>query len=370
MNSIGGLQGWPDVDPRLGIILLAEFWRTDGPSPLAPILVAYAQSRPAEVHTEQRRYAIVPNAVLRKRVDTAALPGFLEQVPIEHRSQIPNTGYLPGLAPIDGPDVPPVFTLYDAVGRSSLKAGKGAPLEVRLWLEAMMFAPPGQREGNGSSFQLSLRELFDALWPNGYRRGSYPYDHLRRALTMVNNARIPTVIRGTDGKDHATLWLPVVIRGMPVRNDRDSLLIVEVTLPPGTGPGAMVDRNALRRYGLEAAPAYRGYLSAALHWNEHGTRNGKPLQPFKRKGKGNQTVENPPAKRYGLNRVFTPDDLVSLAFSPVDLEGKANPRNYRRRAVEVFERMAADGAIILDPAKNDEGAEGYRILRPDGFGQA
>ena len=56
-------------------------------------------------------------------------------------------------------------------------------------------------------------------------------------------------------------------------------MIFEVRIPPGGEQGPLVDRARLRAYGAASAPAWRGYLNAAYHWNQHLSHQGKPLLP-------------------------------------------------------------------------------------------
>ena len=73
-------------------------------------------------------------------------------------------------------------------------------------------------------------------------------------------------------------WRPVTVRADSF-DSLNSAVLLDVRLPPGSGGGSLIDRAKLRAYGLDAATAYRGYLSAAYHWNEHGTRLGRRIQP-------------------------------------------------------------------------------------------
>ena len=76
------------------------------------------------------------------------------------------------------------------------------------------------------------------------------------------------------------------------------------------------------------------------------------------------------ALKYGLMRVFTPDDIAKMWYSPQTLEGLSKPsyREYRRRAVEELQQMADERALLLERGRTPEGADGYIILPPEGFG--
>ena len=128
---------------------------------------------------------------------------------------------------------------------------------------------------------------------------------------------------------------------------------------PEAGRGPMVDRLQLRDYGAHRARAYRLYISLAYHWNEYGTWHGRRL-----------LRTQPAALKYGLMRVFTPDDIAKMCYCPQTLEDMTKPsyREYRRGAVDELQQMADERALLLERGRTPEGADGYIILPPEGFG--
>ena len=73
--------------------------------------------------------------------------------------------------------------------------------------------------------------------------------------------------------------------------------------------------------------------------------------------------ENPAARRFGLLQVFTADDMVAMCF-PGEVMSGAKLRKYRLRAVEHYERMHDDNAVVLEEDRPSDGDRGWRILRP------
>ena len=57
-------------------------------------------------------------------------------------------------------------------------------------------------------------------------------------------------------------------------------------------------------------------------------------------------------------------------YNPQTLEAMTKPsyREYRRRAVEDLQQMAEEGSLLLEQGRTPEGADGYIILPPEGFG--
>ena len=380
---------WQDLDP--------------GTRPAFPLisLVRAWHNRPETVHPDTRRHGIAPNAAFDRRARQPVrgrLPGLATAPLSEFKPK--DSAFLPGFEPVTThrTAAPPALALFDAAGLESLTQGRGAPLALRLWLEAMISAPVAAR--GKARFHLSLAEVVRWLWPNGWRP-RVDRERLAAAFAAIDNARLPWEGEYM-GQWGSGLWRPVSVVSLPTL-DLKSSVVLDVELPPGSGPGPMIDRERLRGYGLDSAPAYRGYLAAAYHWNEHGTtHNGRRIRPTRpavarnadgfivdsesriireRGGKptrnpyhkraiplGGEEV-NPPAATYGLLHVFTPDELTALAYSKIDLANTANPRNYRSRAVDIFEGLAEDGAILLEPGHNYDGAKGWRILPPPGFGK-
>ncbi len=48
--------------------------------------------------------------------------------------------------------------------------GRGVPVELRLFVEALAWAPAAARRGLLAEVDLTVRDLVHAIWPNGWRR--------------------------------------------------------------------------------------------------------------------------------------------------------------------------------------------------------
>ena len=382
-----------------------QLWETAGERaglhPLTPLIKAW-YDRFSPVNPEKKRFGIVPRAAYEGLVPAMSRPATPKKEaslpPLPVGGFTPESmAYLPGLAPPTRPDIAPPLAMFDATGIQSLAQGRGAPLGLRLWLETLMCAPVGYR--TKTRFHLSLREVVEWLWPHDRYPRLKPdrRDALAAAFKLIDQARLPWEGECM-GRWGSGWWRPVSVVGLP-SVDLESSVILDVELPPGSGNGPLVDRAMLRIFGLDSAPAYRAYLNLAYLWDRRGTYHGRRITAtrptVRRNGAGNivdgkgrvianrdgspstnwahrravrtgEDETNPAAERSGLLRVYTPDDLVTLCF-PQGV-GPGNPREYRRRAQKVLERMANAGAVILEPSINRDGAKGLRILPPTGFG--
>ena len=376
----GDIPPWPNDGFRpkhVKIVDVAKMWdqsgKHQGTFPLGPLIRAWQQrGTGAVVEADRRRYGIVPKAALvapsaprKSRRPAKPRQGVLmdvTQVAKKHQ-----TAHLPGLAPAPTPNPPPLHLFDLAGGRTAAQksTSNGVSLELRIWLEAIMSVPVPERGHARVTVQLhDIAGPRGWLWPNGWQLRHGDGEALVEALRWVDQMTIPTTRVGIDGT--ARLWnvRPVVLRathwGESIAN-YEGAVEFDIRLPggPEAGRGPMVDRLQLRDYGAHRARAYRLYISLAYHWNEHGTWQGKRLRP-----------SQPAALKYGLLRVFTPDDIAKMCYSPQTLEAMTKPsyRKYRHRAVEELQQMADEGALVLERGRTPEGADGYIILPPEGFG--
>ena len=358
--------------------------------PLAPLLKAWFE-RPQPVTPDLRPKGTVPVTLL----DRQARQGKLIDIPSSHVEDVPDPVYLPGLEPPAREKAPHILALFDLSGvPATLVANRrGEHPARRLLLEVVVSAPIRSRLW--ATFAVELREIRDWLWPGGWR----PYrdwPRLKQILNVLNNARLPWEGE-LDGRWQRKRWLPVSVIEYPDDPDLDATVIFEVRIPPGGEQGPLIDRARLRAYGAASAPAWRGYLHAAYHWNQHLSHQGKPLLPTRpvvERGDGDAILdkdgrvvsgpgglpvkswadpravrtgeieENPTARRFGGYRVFTAEDLAHWCF-PGELLVGGKLREYRRRAAAVFATMGEDGAVVLDEGSTPEGAPGWRVFRPD-----
>lgn len=245
-----------------------------------------------------------------------------------------DSGYLPGLAPPPEKSIVQSLPLllFDAGGGESLTQGNGAPVPLRLFVDIMLCLPPEIRRivGHHQRMFVTLRQLRDAIWPNGWQRGR-DYPKLVRAMNSLTISGVPW---------EGGYWRPITVRNMPV--ELDDLALFDVELPPGSGRGPLVNRPSAHQLGLIAAPAFRLYLNLTGYWDRFGTFNGRLIGPTIRKVKRNEAGY-----------------LVDARGEIVTENGKPSRRATHPRAVELFD---ADGAPLRE---RNSAVKKYPPITPD-----
>ena len=244
-----------------------------------------------------------------------------------------DSGYLPGLAPaLEKPLVQSLpLLLFDAGGGESLTQGNGAPVPLRLFVDIMLCLPPEIRRRVGHQRMFAtLRQLRDAIWPNGWQRGR-DYPKLVRAMDSLTTSGVPW---------EGGYWRPVTVRNIPV--DLDDVAIFDVELPPGSGRGPLVNRPSAHQLGLISAPAFRLYLNLTGYWDRFGTFNGRLIGPTVRKVKRNEAGY-----------------LIDARDQIVTENGKPSRRATHPSAVELF---AEDGTLLRE---RNPAVSKYPPITPD-----
>ena len=363
--------------------------------PLAPVIDAW-QRRPVTVEADLRPRAILPEP--------------LREARREHGDQLPRgldlAGPLGSLRPTEQTLLPfeelvrpsaivPVLplALYDLAGGAMQSRGRGAPVAQRLFFEVLMSVGRLDRvPGQTARVEVTYRDLVQWLWPNLRGRTWDRCRHLPalyRALLELDGMRIEVARQ---------LWRMVGVLGLPTAATRpDDPVAFRVEHLPGSGHGPMIDRDALRRWGLASAPAWRAFLRLAYVWDKakaanNGTRiyatrpvvargpggvilgdNGAPLRDRRRAvvkdwsdrravilgtngkpaGAGNPPAfeRNPAADRVP---VLGPDDLIRLAF---DDDPDTNRRKRLHLARKVAAMFEAAGSVVVEAA-----GEGLRLI--------
>ena len=372
-----------------------RIWREYGAGmnlghPYLPVVEAWQELAPVPALWDGRDHPVLPGPLATVRYehhsegDLAHLPfdwDALGAVPVGDPD---DQAWLPGLAPEPSGLVPSLpLILWDAAGGMSLARGRGAPLALRLWVEAMLAVPNGKRHWRATRVTCTLRDLVEGLWPNGSYRRSKDLPRLIHALRIVDQARIPW----DDGR---SLWRTVSLTSVP-RDLRalDTPIVFDVSLPPGSGQGPLIHRPTLRRYGVESAPAYRAYLSLCWYWDRYGTVNGSMVsatRPEVRRdtagyvldARGNVVTEHgqPTRRATHLKAVHTgqreanpavmqypvlnTDDLVRMCYPEVAIT-ESGRRSQALRARETLEAMQHDGVVHLIEAVDASGKRGVRV---------
>ena len=401
LQALAGLDPLaPVADPepwKNSLKMLATTPTAGGRSALTVVVEAVGLARPVE--PDRRSDGIFPASLAAVRTvapdpDTSRVPVALD-APALLGCAPGGSSWLPG---VDGtsetgivrPALP--LLLFDGAGLASMTQGRGAPLALRLFVEAVLTVPRNQRSGV-TRIALTLRDWRDWLWANGGVSLAKAWPRFTRALFLVHNARIPWA--DTDG---GGLWSAVrvvnVPRGAVCLDDH---VVFDVELPPGSDRGPWVNRPRLRLWGMHSAPAYRAMLGLATLWNTYGTtRVTTPRAGWRTTSHPGHTAHSPPGRRlvrcstpggkvltgpgadtpYGRTGtaravrtgtrernpsadrypVLSDDDLIRLCYSVV-LPDAHKRGAQRTRSRAVLETLAAEGDVVIE-----RDADGWRVL--------
>ena len=369
-------------------------WCEYGPSAesshlLIPLVAAWQELAPVPTCWDGRDHPVLPAPLATVRHvrpvsgDQAHLPFDWDALGAVAIDDPDDQAWLPGLEPSSSPLVPALpLVLWDGSGGLSMAQGRGAPLALRLWIEALLAVPSGDRHWHATRVTCTLRDLLAGLWPNGsYRRGK-DLPKLMSGLRLVDQARIPW-------ENGRYLWRAVSLTSVPASPALDDRIVFDVSLPPGSGQGPLIHRPTLRRYGVESAPAYRAYLSLCWYWDRYGTVNGSMIgatRPEVRRDRAGYVLDargkvvtehgqptrrathlkavhtgkrepNPAATQYP---VLSPTDLVRMCYP--DVAKSASGRSMQaQRAHETLEAMERDGVVTLVAAEDASGKRGVRV---------
>ena len=371
---------------------LVEIW-TRIPSseqpdyPVKPVVHAWI-NRIREVKPDDRTTGIIPGTTKVtdygqlelefNRNDAEAMLGFIPN-PAEQASS-----RLPGMEPLEETImIPPMLLLYDAAHMPPEKGGHGAPLSMRIWTESTMAVRIGDRHAPGKMI-IKARDMVDWLWPNGNFKPSRHLPAMNKALKDVNHAMTPW--------KHG-YWASVLVRNLP--RTVDDPILLEISLPPGSGQGPLIHREVLRQYGVTQAGLYRAYLSIAYIWDDYGTQQGKVIQATRptvardeegyildkngrrvtgKNGREVKAWNHPEAVHLGerepnpATRVYpliTERELATITHAGTK-DKSTKPTVKARRTLD---RMAEDGVIILQTGlKTSAGEPAVKILPPEGWG--
>ena len=372
-----------------------RIWREYGAGmnmehPYQPMVEAWQALAPVPTLWDGRDHPVLPAPLAAVRYEQHAeggqahLPFDWDALGAVSVGDPDDQAWLPGLAPEPSGLVPSLpLILWDAAGGMSLARGRGAPLALRLWVEAMLAVPNGKRHWRATRVTCTLRDLVEGLWPNGSYRRSKDLQKLIRALRIVDQARIPW-----DGG--RSLWRTVSLTSVP-RDMRalDTPIVFDVSLPPGSGQGPLIHRPTLRRYSVESAPAYRAYLSLCWYWDRYGTVNGSMISATRPEvqrdetgyvldTRGNVVTEHgnptrrathPRAVHTGRREsnptviqypVLSAADLVRMCYPEVAPSASARSMQ-AQRARETLETMQRDGVVTLIKAEDASGKCGVRV---------
>ena len=303
--------------------------------PLAPLVNAW-QQRPRPVEPNRRLTDRVIPARL-AMADTSNNPRLLFS-PAAHAEYGPDGKQLvmPGFANVDTPSPALPLALYDLGAGPTISPGRGAPLALRMFVEAVLSVPMQERErGQPVAMSVSLREFLKWLYPT---RTPSPAEYWPRLMAAVEaldswDARVPLYDPQTKRNE---LRRVVSVGGIPRGPGAlDESVRIIVDLPPGSGNGPQVSDN-LRLWGVKSAPAYRLLINLAYQWHKPGVTK-IPLG----KGKARHWVQVNDPDRYPY---IKDDDLVALAFPSSTVQ---NRRVLLQRTRSVVTQLSESGELRI-----------------------
>ena len=285
----GGLVTWRDgaefVVPAAELLAAAR--AVAKPNPLAALGMAW-KSRPIEATPNLRPDRILAASVAQVDRQHPRADRLLRMFsPAAHqRGQLVLPGFLDPDA--KGPALP--LALYGLGDPNPNRGGgRGAPLALRLFVEAILAVPYELRGlDQAVTMNVTLRDLLARLYPG---RQPSPAEYWPRLILAVEaldlmDARIPWEDPETGRGDlRRVVSIGDIPRGPGALDDNVRFV---VDLPPGSGNGPVVSRN-LGAWGVRSAPAYNALLNLAYRWFDPGV-NRYPV------GRGHYVQSQDPAR--------------------------------------------------------------------------
>ncbi len=163
-----------------------------------------------------------------------------------------------------GPALPiQLYQLGDVNPQRS--GGPGAPLAMRLFIEAVLYAPYVERQaGQPVAFNVTLRQLLDGLYPGARQpRPTEYWPRLLKARATLDALEIPwhDPATGRGGFQRIVLMSGLPPKPIPLHDEADFI----VDLPPGSGDGPFVPQS-LSEWGAKSSVAYTTLLNLSYEW--------------------------------------------------------------------------------------------------------
>lgn len=318
---------------------------SDSPRGRGRVDSASNASGPRRIEAETRSDPILP--VVRsvrehpaREAGRLAFGGIIEKVG-------PLPAQLPLLPAPSGPRVP-LLELVDRYGVPTMLQGRGAPLELAVYIGALLLTPHQERR-NYTEVVTTVREvrdfLFGGTWrpgPTGNRAGDWA--RVREAALNTSGLWLPL--------EDGDLWRGVVVRKIPPADYRPEYLDREIlfdTRFPSAGDGPVIDKLALSRLRRVSGPKFRAYVAAhSVAW-----RPGVTRRPHPRNRRFHMWSVNP--ENYP---VLTREDRRRLAYGVAD-------KKHRTRGEQDAAWEDLPGVEILTrTASTADGRRGWLVV-PD-----
>ena len=340
-----------EIEPQRG----PESARSDAPRGRGRVETAEIGTGPPEVRPVIRPDPILPRIRIEENpAEEAARIAFGG---LTQGGDEPIPGQLPLFREPDGPRVP-ILELADARGGPIMAQGRGAPLDLRIFVAAcVMFPFEATAEGApGRVVRLSptVRMLRDFCFPNGWQRGR-DWPKMRAALRRLYHHAIPGPFHWP-GRGIVRDWIPLVVKGGATEDaELDDVVVLEASLPPGgKGDGPTVEARELFRLGVQSAPRFRAYIAThQLAW-----RPGVSRRPHPRNRSFHVWSSNP-----ANYLVLTREDRRRLAF------GRADRRDRTRANQDAAWETLPGCRILTKEAATPDGRRGWLVV-PEGAAKA
>ena len=315
--------------------------------PLAPIIQAWqTRPKPAEPFRPVRRGRLAHFGQVQPDHKERRLFEIQQPVPVNTCGQML----------LDLPELTPAAAgrswqadLFDRAGGKSMRQGRGAPWEMRLFIGAILHLGISQRDGEFHRLRFDTTEVIKWLHPDSWPNRARDWHLFPAALFRLNKELGFVAI---DGLGYVQVLGASIIPETPA----DPHVEFIVRIPNAAAQGARIDWPTLCKYGQVSAILYRAYLSA-VDFMHHSAHQGQPItqqigEPLlgedgkPQRGKGGkvfrsttEVIDNP-ATRYV--RGLTEEELTEMiGMNPTD-------RDHRRRTRQAFERLDDDGVIDLE----------------------
>jgi hypothetical protein len=179
---------------------------------------------------------------------------------------------LPGFGDRSPGRTPALFLQLWDLGAASVNpgGGQGAPLALRLFVEAILAVPKYMRGGR-SSYVIPLRQLQERLYPNGPPTRRVFWDRLTRAIDFLQSLEARMPYRDPSTGEYRLLQI-VSFPDLPDGpDDLNQEVEIGIRLPPNSHGGPQISDN-LGWWGVSSVPAYRALLNLAYYWHMPGRR--------------------------------------------------------------------------------------------------
>ena len=305
--------------------------------PLGPLVRDWQDAQAVPVQREERK-------------DAGILPVISGGLPTQERQRGqamtgavgPATG---NLALLEGPaDIQvPLLELVDASGIPIRSKGRGAPLPMRILVNAILAVRPGDRERGPVEIAMTVKEFKEAFFPKHYRPERH-WPRIVAALREVHGATIPM----EDGWRWRILSLITEPPDSYKEAHLDRELVFSLLLPRGSKTGPKIPLPLLDEMGRTSGPKYRAYLAAqSLNWIK-----GRRVPQNKRRGvwSWSRNPEHYPVIDRKARR--------RLSFGIDDMRNRGH-----REQDEVWENLP-DLEVLKDQRDAKTGARGWRFIPP------